>query len=734
MRYKLAIAICIATDLLLRHGYGYPNRPAGDPFAQKVTIYRDNYGVPHIVGEDEPAVFFGYGYAQAQDHLDDMMLQYLDAQGRLAEVKGPSALGNGELRFIPYEFRWGGDYLQRLLHSKEAVVDHMSHIDPETYCVLDGFARGVNEYIREHRETIAKWIEPITAADVEALERSQYLRFYSISDALNKTSGTIRSFPTFGSNQWALAKDRTVDGHIIHVEHTHMPWANRFQNYEAHLMVPGKIDAAGISWFGSPVFLMGWNDKITWSGTWNQPNIADVYEERVNPENTTQYLYEGKWRTMRMERQSFRVKEPSGYKNVTLLCYYTHHGPVVHYDRKRNRAYSVRLPNFDGVNYATGLYSIMRSRNLAEFKDALSRQLIPRWNFLFSDPENIFWVHNGVVARRDPGFNWSRPVPGWLADTEWKGNLPFNANPQLLNPSSGFLQNCNNPPWVVTRNSGLMPLAPAPYYLQVKPKSNAGEEALNARGERLFQVLANTQKFTLEQMFALAYDTHVMASDVIIPLFDKLADSSLPKTPAVKHAIELIRRWDGASRKESIAYTYVHYWALSYEKVYSERSFSRFLSYSRKDLVDVDSSREQTRTLHALEDAIHSIESKFHRLDVPWDQVNFVYRDGAFPLEGESLFNVLHPDGGDERPDGTIDCNDGWGHLMIVEETVPKRVWTLLPYGESQHRGDPHFNDQARMHSEQRVKPFWFYAKEIAAHTEAVWGDPERLQNTAGIP
>jgi penicillin amidase len=58
-------------------------------------------------------------------------------------------------------------------------------------------------------------------------------------------------------------------------------------------MVPGKLNAGGISWFGSPFFLMGFNDKITWSATWNQPNMSDVYEEKINPENHRQYLYEG---------------------------------------------------------------------------------------------------------------------------------------------------------------------------------------------------------------------------------------------------------------------------------------------------------------------------------------------------------------------------------------------------------------------------------------------------------
>ena len=68
-----------------------------DPLAARVTIYRDTYGVPHIIGETEEATFFGYGYAQAEDHLERMMLEYRDAQGRRAEVVGFGALGDGRI-------------------------------------------------------------------------------------------------------------------------------------------------------------------------------------------------------------------------------------------------------------------------------------------------------------------------------------------------------------------------------------------------------------------------------------------------------------------------------------------------------------------------------------------------------------------------------------------------------------------------------------------------------------
>jgi len=701
--------------------------PAADPLASQVTICRDNYGTPHIVGDTEEAAFFGYGYAQAEDHLEDMMIQYRDAQGRRAEVQGITALGDGYLHFIPYEYRWDGDYLQRLLRTKAAVVENRDRIDPDVYSILNAFARGVNAYIAAHRQEIPAWIDSVQAEDVEALERSHYMRFYSIHDALQKITERVYDFPNFGSNQWAIAPSRSANGRIVHVEHTHMPWANRFQNYEAHLIVPGKLDAAGISWFGSPVFLDGFNDRITWSATWNTPNISDVYEEKINPENRLQYLYDGHWRDIRVEYATFRVKGPTGMDSVTLPLYYTHHGPLVSFDRDRQRAYAVRLPNFEGVNYATGLHRIMKARNLAEFRAAVARQLMPRWNLLYSDSENIFWVHNGNVARRAPGYDWTKPVPGWTSATEWGPYLPFEVYPQILNPASGFLQNCNNPPWVATRHSGLKPLDPAPYYLQKTPKADAGEEALNTRGERLFQVLAQDRKFTLDDMKALAFDTYVMPANVIVPLLERAWARVGREHPALEHALPLIHAWDRRTGSQSAAYTYIYFWGKFYRELFGETKFARFQGYRRREEVSIDSPEEQDLALIALERAVAHIGETYGRAEVPWGEINVVSRGGIYPMDGSGLYDILHPDEGPEKDDGRMYCNDGWGHLLIVMEGDPKQVWSLLPYGESQHPSSPHFNDQAKLHSQRGMKQFWFTPADILAHAESVWGDRDRI-------
>ena len=696
-----------------------------DPLQDRVTIYRDNYGVPHIVGETEEAAFFGYGYAQAEDHLERMMIQYRDAQGRRAEVQGFNALGDGYLQFIPYEYRWDGDYLQRLLRTKKTVVENRDKI--EIYGILEAFARGVNAYIREHRAAIPAWIDSVAAEDIEALERSHYMRFYSIHDALTKLTGKTSAFPDLGSNQWAIARQKSANGRIIHVEHTHMPWANRFQNYEAHLMAPGKLNAGGISWFGSPFFLDGFNDRITWSATWNEPNMADVYEEKINPANRFEYLYEGVWRAVRVEHETFRVKGPKGLESVTLPLYYTHHGPIVRFDREQHRAWSVKLPNFDGVNYSAGLYGLMKARNLEEFKAAVARQLMPRWNLLYSDAENIYWVHNGNVAQRAPGYDWRKPVPGWTKETEWGPYLPFDLYPQILNPPSGWLQNCNNPPWVVTRNSGLKPLEPAPYYLKAQPKPDAGEEVLNTRGERLFQVLSQDKKFTLEEMKELGFDTYVMPAEVIVPLLERACARA--ENPRLARAMELIRAWDRRSSQDSVAFTYIYFWGKSYQELFAGR-FGRFVSSSRRR-INIDSPEEQKMALRALEEAVDRIRKRYGKAEVAWGEINVVVRGGTFPLGGTDLYGVLHPDEGVEQEDGRIHCNDGWGHLLIVMEGQPKEIWSLLPYGQSEHPASPHYNDQARLHSQRQAKRFWFTPEEILAHTESVWGRRDRLLTRA---
>jgi acyl-homoserine lactone acylase PvdQ len=132
--------------------------------------------------------------------------------------------------------------------------------------------------------------------------------------------------------------------------------------------------------------------------------------------------------------------------------------------------------------------------------------------------------------------------------------------------------------------------------------------------------------------------------------------------------------------------------------------------------------------LEALEKAVAHIEKTYGKPEVPWGEIDVVVRGGTFPMDGTGLYDVLHPDEGVEQDNGQMHCNDGWGHLLIVMEGSPKQVWSLLPYGESQHPSSPHYNDQAKLHSRRQAKQFWLTPADILEHTESFWGDRDRIR------
>jgi len=176
-----------------------------------------------------------------------------------------------------------------------------------------------------------------------------------------------------------------------------------------------------------------------------------------------------------------------------------------------------------------------------------------------------------------------------------------------------------------------------------------------------------------------------------------------------------------------VAYTVLHFWGKAYQELFPGR-FSRFVSQERKR-IDVQSTEERERALAALKGALDRIEKNFGSTEVAWGKVNVTIRGGeTFPMDGKTMYGVLHPDHGIEQENGQIYCNDGWGHLMVVMEGDPKEVWSLLPYGQSQHRESPHYNDQTRLHSRGQLKRFWLTPREILDHTESVWGDRERIK------
>jgi penicillin amidase len=102
----------------------------------EVTIIRDEFGVPHVLAGSERAVYYGGGYAVAQDRLFQLERFRRDARGRLAEIEGPSAFLRDQ-------------QVRRNGYTEEELRAQYDAMPAEVKQSFQAYADGINAYIKE---------------------------------------------------------------------------------------------------------------------------------------------------------------------------------------------------------------------------------------------------------------------------------------------------------------------------------------------------------------------------------------------------------------------------------------------------------------------------------------------------------------------------------------------------------------------------------------------------------
>src|SRR5688572_1804144 len=102
-----------------------------------VTVVRDTWGVPHISAQSTDDLFFAQGYVMAQDRLWQMEMWRRAAEGRMAEIVGPSAVAR--------------DRVTRLLKYRGSMDDaEWTSYHPEARRIFTAYVNGVNAFIAQH--------------------------------------------------------------------------------------------------------------------------------------------------------------------------------------------------------------------------------------------------------------------------------------------------------------------------------------------------------------------------------------------------------------------------------------------------------------------------------------------------------------------------------------------------------------------------------------------------------
>src|SRR6476646_8604245 len=221
-----------------------------------------------------------------------------------------------------------------------------------------------------------------------------------------------------------------------------------------------------------------------------------------------------------------------------FTVYRTIHGPVVRKDDNGNWI-TVSLMN-KPIDALTQSYIRTKAKNYKEFRQSFELHSDSSNNTIYADSDgNIAYFHGNYIPRRDPKFDWTKPIDGSDPATDYKGLLSVDETPKLFNPASGWLYNSNDWPWQAAGPSSPKP-SDYPKYV------DSGVES--ARGRHVQRVLGNRDKpFNLEGLQTAAYDSYLVWFEkpvaALIKAYDALSSSD-PGKAKLADQVDALRKWD----------------------------------------------------------------------------------------------------------------------------------------------------------------------------------------------
>ena len=680
----------------------------------RVRIERDNFGVPHVIGPRDADVAFGMAFAHSEDDFTTIQQVALAVRGQLAATEGPQAAVT--------------DYLVRLFRIWETVnAKYESDLPPDLRRVLEAYADGVNYYAALHPGQVTRGLLPFTGKDVVAGFVFKLPFFYGLDHVLTKLTSpasggaisailnggknaflwTDKPLPV-GSNAVAVAPSRSADGATRLLVNSHQPYTGPVSWYEAVLDSGEGWHVAGGFFPGSPFMLHGHNQHLGWANTVNEPDLVDVYKLVVNPANPNQYRLDGQWRDFQKGDASIRVKiwGPLVW-TVHREVLYAEQGPVMKTERG---AFAIRYAGMHEVRAPLQYFRLDKAANLEQWRAAMRLQAIPSLNHVYADERgNIGYIYNGLFPVRKEGPDWQGVLAGDRSDLIWRSYLPFDKEPQLWNPPSGFVFNSNNTPFHATAPAG--DLKPEDF----SPTLGIQTDMTN-RAWRAMETYGADPRITAEAFRAYKYDLEYSARSDEAQVFAEMLAIDPGVDADLRHAHDILQRWD---RRTDVANRGAALAILTIEPIIRARL----------------EGKAPRRPIDALRDAMLTLKTHFGRIDPEWGQVNRLRR-GTLNLAidgGPDIFRGVY---GERQPDGTLTAMAGDTFVMFVTWDRAGKVTSesIHQFGSATlDRNSPHYADQARLFVGMKTKPVLFTQAQLAGHVEADYrpGDRERVASGA---
>ena len=523
----------------------------------RVTIRRDERGIPYIEAKNDDDLYFAQGYVTAGDRLWQMDLLRRNVRGELAEIFGAGALGE--------------DKRHRTMGLTAVVEESAKHLPANLNAAMNAYANGVNAFIDSLTEQTmppefrllqykprhwtpadsvcvgkllaeylsSSWQADIMRATLQGLpkeKRDALLSETSPLDVLvvgsdrkeSKAGNNNRVVPridsrivaelgkqmeserqsrellglgtldyeTFqASNNWVVSGKLTASGKPLLANDPHIPAAAPGIWYQIELSAPG-IHVAGVTFPGAPGIVIGHNDRIAWGATNLGPDVQDVYLEKFDKDNPNRYMTPSGWRDTEIRHEQIKVRSNPlnpATETQTFDVTVTRHGPIMF--EKDGARYALRWPSLDPATMeSAGIFDANRAHNWKEFSEALSHYSGPTQNFVYADVDgHIGYYGAGRIPIRKTG-DGSVPYDGATDDGEWTSFIPFDKLPHSYDPPSGI---------IVTANQRVVGQS-YPFFL-----SHLWAQPYRAR--RIFDLLSAKPKLTTDDFRRIQGDVYSIA-------------------------------------------------------------------------------------------------------------------------------------------------------------------------------------------------------------------------------
>ncbi|MFO0947215.1 MAG: penicillin acylase family protein [Planctomycetota bacterium] len=688
--------------------------------AKSATIYRDQWGVPHIDGPTDASCVFAFAYCQAEDYFWQVEDSYILSLGRYAEINGPKQLHS--------------DLMNKMFEVVPRAKADYPNLEPEIRELFEAFVLGLNHYLATHPEVKPRMIQHFEPWHVLAYVRHLTLEMCFRYSGVGKDympQDHEEYYEHVGSNAWAVGPSRTKDKKAILFINPHQPWYGFGQFYEAHIRSGEGWNFTGATFFGHPLPSLGFNEYLGWTFTVNEPDVADVWLEKFDkPDDPLAYRYGDTYRKATEWKDTVKIKDGRKFETREYTFRKTHHGPIVS-KAGENVFRAVNVAKLNEAILLRQVRKLVRAKNLAEFKAGMSMLNFPIMNTIYADREgNIFYVYNGIVPRRDPSFEWNSPVDGSNPRTDWQGIHPMEELPQLENPPSGFVQSCNSTPFT-TSDDGNPFRGDYPQYM-VRDKDVDMRRAKMCR-----HILRSRNDFTFEDMRALAFDTTVYWAMNEFPKFKRQFETLRQTHPELaKKAqpyLDHLLAWDCKITPESThALLCLQWFDTLYGGGYPAENLKKeYVFEPWKKFEALIEAGERLQSLHGNwklpYGEVHRIQR--HHDVADFYQIPFSDRKPSLPSCGApgplgivfTLYytpSVFVPFVRETRKRyGVV----GPTYLGVVEFGDRVRGATLLQYGESADPKSPHYADQAQLLSDRKLKEAWFHWEDVEANAKRIY-------------